>query len=65
MLFAMVGRPLSAAGLLANQFPEVTIKETKEKLLTTTPDVLVATGHFADAGVLSVHIEGGKRITRR
>jgi predicted dehydrogenase len=61
MLFAMIGRPVSVSALLVNQFPEVTIQETGERLATTTPDVLVATGLLEGGGVLSVHIEGGKR----
>ncbi len=61
MLFGMVGQPTSASALLVNQFPQVTIRETGEKFTTTTPDVLVVAGAFKNAGVLSVHIEGGKR----
>jgi hypothetical protein len=47
--------------VLVNQFPQVTIKETGERIRTTTPDVLVVAGLLKDNGVLSVHIEGGKR----
>jgi predicted dehydrogenase len=61
MLFAMIGRPISTSAVLVNQFPDVTILETGEKLKTTTPDVLVVAGLLKDGGVLSVHIEGGKR----
>lgn len=61
MLFAMVGPPKSASAVLINQFKEVTIKETGEKLATTTPDVLVVSGVLKNGGALSVHIEGGKR----
>jgi predicted dehydrogenase len=61
MLFAMVGRPTSVVALEVNQFPEVTIAETGEKIRTTTPDVLVAAGSLGGDAVLSVHIEGGKR----
>jgi predicted dehydrogenase len=61
MLFAMIGRPIQTSAVLINQFPEVTIKETGEKIATTTPDVLVAAGLLKNGGVLSVHIEGGKR----
>jgi predicted dehydrogenase len=61
MLFAMIGRPISTSAVLVNQFPEVTIKETGERIKTTTPDALVVAGLLKDGGVLSVHIEGGKR----
>jgi predicted dehydrogenase len=61
MLFAMVGNPVRVSALMANQFPQVTIKETGEVFNTTTPDVLVVAGTLENGAVLSVHIEGGKR----
>ena len=61
MLFHAVGRPVSAAALMVNQFPTVTIAETGETFRTTTPDQLVVAGTLPGGAVLSVHIEGGKR----
>jgi predicted dehydrogenase len=39
----------------------VTIKETGEVLPSTAPDQLVLSGLLEDGGVISIHIEGGKR----
>ncbi|MGP8434999.1 Gfo/Idh/MocA family protein [Paraburkholderia fungorum] len=61
MLFASTGWPDELSALMVNQFKEVTIVETGEKLPTTTPDQLVLTGRLEDDAVLTVHIEGGKR----
>ena len=60
-LFAATGKLNSLAGVLVNQFKEVTIAETGEVIPTTTPDQLVLAGTFANDAVLSVHVEGGKR----
>jgi predicted dehydrogenase len=61
MLFTSTGWPHEVAALVVNQFKEVTIAETGEKMSTTTPDQLVLSGRLADDAVLTVHIEGGKR----
>ena len=61
MLFASTGWPDEISALVVNQFKEVTIVETGEKIATTTPDQLVLSGRLADDAVLTVHIEGGKR----
>ena len=50
----------SFSALTANQFPEVTIKETGEKIQTKSPDELLMHGTLADGGLFSIHIEGGK-----
>jgi len=60
VLFSVVGKPSSFSALTANQFPEVTIKETGEKIQTTSPDELLMHGTLADGGLFSIHIEGGK-----
>jgi predicted dehydrogenase len=61
MLFASTGWPHEISALVVNQFKEVTIVDTGEKMSTTTPDQLVLSGRLADDAVLTVHIEGGKR----
>lgn len=61
MLLTATGWPTTVNGLLINQFPEVTIRETGEVIATTTPDQLVLSGVIGENAVLSVHIEGGKR----
>ncbi|MVV49346.1 gfo/Idh/MocA family oxidoreductase [Pseudomonas sp. PB120] len=61
MLFTATGWPRSVSGLLVNQFPKVTIKETGEVLDSSAPDQLVLSGLLDDGAVVSVHIEGGKR----
>lgn len=61
MLFTATGWPVSVSGLMVSQFPRVTIKETGEVLESTAPDQLVLSGLLEDGGVISVHIEGGKR----
>ncbi len=61
MLFAATGWPVSIAALAVNQFTEVIIAETGEVIPTTTPDQLVLAGLLDDGGVVSIHIEGGKR----
>lgn len=60
-LFETVGYPISFSSELVNQFPEVIIAETGEKILTTAPDQLVLSGRLAGNAVISVQIEGGKR----
>jgi predicted dehydrogenase len=60
-LFQTVGYPTSFSSELVNQFSEVTIAETGEKIMTDAPDQLVLSGRLGDYGVLSVHVEGGKR----
>lgn len=60
-LFQTVGYPKSFSSELVNQFDEVTIIETGEKINTTAPDQLVLSGRLSDGAVISVHIEGGKR----
>src|SRR5258708_30347541 len=60
VLFSVVGKPSSFSALTANQFPEVTIKETGEKIQTTSPDELLMHGTLADGGLFSIHIGGGK-----
>lgn len=59
-LFAIVGRPTNLSALTLNQFPTVTIAETKEVFQTTTEDQLVLQGALDDGAVFTVHIEGGK-----
>ena len=61
MLFQAAGWPESVSALLVNQFPEVRIAGTDERVSTTNPDQLVLSGLLADGAVLSVHVEGGKR----
>jgi predicted dehydrogenase len=60
VLFSMVGRPATFSSLVVNQFPLVTIKETGEKVSTTSPDELMMQGTLAGGGLFSVHLEGGK-----
>jgi predicted dehydrogenase len=61
MLFTATGWPINVAGLMVNQFNKVTIAETNEVFETTTPDQMVLTGQLDDGGLVSVHVEGGKR----
>ncbi|MGF6779193.1 Gfo/Idh/MocA family protein [Paraburkholderia sp. GAS334] len=60
-LFSIVGQPASLSALTLNQFSEITIIETGEKIQTTNPDEVVATGQLVSGGVFTVHLEGGKR----
>ena len=57
VLFSLVGKPSSFSALTAN-VPEVTIKETGEKIQTTSPDELLMHGTLADDGLFSIHIRG-------
>lgn len=59
-LFSVVGRPGSFSALLANQFAEVTIEGTGERLSTSVPHQLLLSGKLANGAVFAVHIEGGK-----
>jgi predicted dehydrogenase len=61
-LFSVVGRPGEFSAVAVNQFPEVSIQETGEKVPTTAKDQLVLAGTLVGGGVLSVHIEGGKQF---
>jgi predicted dehydrogenase len=60
-LFAVVGRPADLTALTVNQFSEITIIETGEKIKTTNPDEVVVTGTLVGGGVFTAHLEGGKR----
>jgi predicted dehydrogenase len=60
-LFSVVGRPKSFTALLDNQFAEVTVAGTGEKLSTSVPHQLLLSGKLTNGAVFSAHIEGGKR----
>jgi predicted dehydrogenase len=60
-LFAVVGQPADLTALTVNQFSEITIIETGEKIKTTNPDEVVVTGTLVGGGVFTAHLEGGKR----
>jgi predicted dehydrogenase len=60
-LFAVVGPPADLSALTVNQFSEITIIETGEKIPTTNPDEVVVTGKLRDGGIFTAHLEGGKR----
>jgi predicted dehydrogenase len=60
-LFAVVGRPAHLTALAVNQFSEITIIETGEKIKTTNPDEVVVTGTLVSGGVFTAHLEAGKR----
>jgi predicted dehydrogenase len=60
-LFAVVGQPADLTALAVNQFSEITIVETGEKIKTTNPDEVVVTGTLVGGGVFTFHLEGGKR----
>ena len=60
MLFTATGWPNSLVGIALNQFKEITITDTGEKIPTTNPDQLVVAGTIGGAAV-SIHVEGGKR----
>jgi hypothetical protein len=60
-LFPVVGQPASFSALAVNQFREITIIETGEKINTTKPDQVLISGSLAGDEVFSVHLEGGKR----
>ncbi len=57
----LVGYPKSLSALTVNQFREVTLVETGERLPHTNADQVVLAGTFANGAVLSVHLEAGKR----
>ena len=60
-LFSVIGKPKVISTFLVNQFKEVTIAGTNERLETATNDQLALTGLLDGDAVFSVHIEGGKR----
>lgn len=60
MLFTATGWPNTSTGVAVNQFKEITITDTGEKIPTTNPDQLVVAGTLGDA-VVSIHVEPGKR----
>lgn len=61
MLFTATGWPVSISGWVVSQFDKVRILETGEIFDSTAPDQMVLTGQLADGGLLSIHVEGGKR----
>jgi predicted dehydrogenase len=60
-VFSMLGHPASISALAVNQFKEVTLIETGEKLPHTLADQVVVNGIFANGAVLTAHLEAGKR----
>jgi predicted dehydrogenase len=60
MLFTATGWPDSTVGVALNQFKQITITDTGEKIPTTNPDQLVVAGTIGSA-VVSIHVEAGKR----
>jgi predicted dehydrogenase len=61
MLFEAVGWPRNLSAMLVNQFPEVRIAGTEEKITTTAPDQFLLMGMLDENAVVTVQIEGGKR----
>jgi predicted dehydrogenase len=61
MLFQAIGWPNSVSALAVNQFPEITIIETGEKIKTTNADEFVLTGTLPEGAIVTTHFEGGKR----
>jgi len=59
-LEGLVDHPESSVGVALNQFKEITITETGERIPTTNPDQLVVAGSISAAAV-SIHVEAGKR----
>jgi predicted dehydrogenase len=59
-LFSIVGRPTEISAVSINQWPEITITETGQKISTEVPDQLLLQGLLASGAVFAVHIEGGK-----
>jgi len=61
LFHTLVGFPDSIQALTANQFKEVTLKETGVTLPHKAPDQVVLAGRFPNGAILSVHLESGKR----
>jgi predicted dehydrogenase len=60
-LFAVVGQPADLTALTVNQFSEITIIETDERIKTTNPDEVAVTGTLVGGGIFTAHLEAGKR----
>jgi len=61
LLFQAVGYPHKLTAVVANQFPDITVEETGEKVPTTRPDAAMVIGTLENGGLFSVQIEGGQR----
>lgn len=60
MLFTATGWPDTSVGAALNQFKEIAITDTGEKIPTTNPDQLVVAGTIG-GGAVSIPVEAGKR----
>jgi hypothetical protein len=50
LLFQAVGSPHKLTAVVANQFPEITVEETGEKVPTTRPDAAMVIGTLENGG---------------
>lgn len=60
-VFTMLGHPVSIQALNVNQFKEVTLIETGERVPHSLADQVVLSGVFENGAVLTAHLEAGKR----
>jgi predicted dehydrogenase len=61
LMFHVVGAPSTVNGILASQFPKLTLSQTGESFPNENPDAVLAQGRLISGAVYSVQIEGGKQ----
>ncbi|MFF3493240.1 Gfo/Idh/MocA family protein [Streptomyces sp. NPDC002795] len=60
VLFQLVGPPKDVTAVTENQFPEVTLAESGEAVVSVKPDEAMAIGTLESGGLFSVQLEGGQ-----
>ncbi len=60
MIFGVTGRPKSLFAALKNNFPEVTVRETGETIVTSNADEIMITFVLETGALFSFHLEGAK-----
>jgi predicted dehydrogenase len=60
LMFHVVGAPSTVNGIVASQFPKLTLSQTGESFPNENPDAVLAQGRLISGALYSVQIEGGK-----
>ncbi|AKT38116.1 Gfo/Idh/MocA family protein [Chondromyces crocatus] len=61
LILTAVGGLDAFSSVVTSQFPWVTLTESGENVESTAPDQMLLSGTLARGGVISAHVEGGKR----
>ncbi len=61
LMFHLVGAPSTVSGIVATQFPKLTLGRTGQSFPNENPDGVLAQGRLLSGALYSVQVEGGKQ----